>query len=134
MKLKEIFSTIGIAIAYDLIGCLLYMLLMFLFAWMSHWWWFFIVVVGIGDLAILIGFSQMYSLLLIPLCNNIIGKVLAISIAIHLSYFSINAVWNADFLSDPSKEIAVKILATIVFCFTYVTAIPFTISYKNKLI
>jgi len=131
MGVKSFFTTIGIAILYDLIGCVVYFILMLLFSWMTHWWWFFIILIGIGDLALIIGIAQMYNMLIMPLCKNLFGKILTIFIVIHLAYFSMTALWTTDFNADEAKVLTVQIIATIVFASIYIPAIPVALFYKN---
>ena len=129
--MKDIFKTIGLAILYDLSGCVLYLLLIILFGWMAHWWWIFIILIGIGGIGTIIGLGQVISAFPALFTKNILGKILAVLITIHLLYFAIHAVWTTDFLAEHSKEITVKIIATTAFLAIYLPALLVTFSKKE---
>lgn len=118
-QLNDYLKSIGFAVLYLFAGYIIYLLLMLVFAWMASWWWVFIILFGIGGIATILGFSQLVGIFSIPLSKNWLGKVLAILITIRLLYFTIYAVWTTDFLAVQSKEITVRVIATIVFIFTY---------------
>lgn len=125
-KLNETLKSIAFAALYLIAGNVLYLLLMILFAWMASWWWVFIVLFGIGGIASIAGISQMIGVFSIPLSKNLLGRLLAILITIHLLYFSIHATWTTDFLAENAKELTVRIIATIVFILTY-TPLPLAV-------
>lgn len=130
--MKDFFKTIGLAIGYDLLGNVLYLLLMILFGWMAHWWWIFIIVFGVGSISVLIGFGSFIAIPIAFFTNKWYGKLLAVLISIHLLYFSIHAVWTTDFIAEYSKEITVKILATIVFLAIFLPAAFVSFAPKNE--
>lgn len=130
--MKDFFKTIGLAIGYDLLGNVLYLLLMILFGWMAHWWWVFIIIFGVGSISVLIGFGSLIAIPVAFFTNKWYGKLLAVLISIHLLSFSIYAVWTTDFIAEYSKEITVKIMATIVFSYIFLPAIFLSFAKKDE--
>jgi len=121
--MKNTLKTLGLALLYDFAGCILYILLMLFFGWMSHWWWIFIILIGIGSISSITGYARIISTFPIVFTKNLLGKILAILITIHLLYISIQGVWFADFAAEHAKEITVKIIATIAFLAIYLPAL-----------
>ena len=119
----KILKTIGIAILYGIAGCIIYFLLMLLFAWMAGWSWLFIILVGIGGISSIAGIAQLVAIAAYPLSKNWLGRILAILISVYLLWLSIDAVWTTDFLAETAKEITVKIIATTVFAIAYLPCI-----------
>ena len=132
MTIKRLFKALGLAVIFDISGSIIYLLFMLLFAWMSHWWWIFIVTIGIGQIVLLISLGQVINSLIILLCKDLFGKILAIIISLHLTSFALHAVWNAEFLANPTKTICVKIIASIVFVSIYIIPTLYTTFFLNQ--